>query len=88
LYNFGLNQKNGFKNKVFSIPKVLATIFTGFQIVGWFLLFEKKEKENLSYANQNAAASINDDPETLESADDKKALVEDYLEEVNSLGVK
>lgn len=63
----------------------MATIFTGLQIVGWFLLFEKKE--NLSYVNQNAT-SINDDPETLESADDKKALVEDYLEEVNSLGVK
>lgn len=65
----------------------MATIFTGLQIVGWFLLFEKKENENLSYVNQNAT-SINDDSETLESADDKKALVEDYLEEVNSLGVK
>ena len=65
----------------------MATIFTGLQIVGWFLLFEKKE--NLSYVNQNAT-SIKDDPETLEleSADDKRALVEDYLEEVNSLGVK
>lgn len=60
----------------------MATIFTGLQIVGWFLLFEKKGNEI-----QNAT-SINDDSEALESADDKKALVEDYLEEVNSLGVK
>jgi hypothetical protein len=52
-----------------------------------FLLFEKKDSENLSYVNQNAT-SINDIPETSESTDEKKPLVEDYLDEVNSLGVK
>ena len=65
----------------------MASIFTGLQIVGMFLLFEKKDSENLSYVNQNAT-SINDIPETSESTDEKKPLVEDYLDEVNSLGVK